>query len=191
MTEIIEAEAKRLAEQRRLDQLKTAKERNKWGQFATPPALSLEIARYAWQRLRHRKGGFRFLDPAIGTGSFFGAFMQTFPHDRIEAATGLELDRPFAETAAAIWQGQGLRVIQGDFTKQDPQPIYNIVLTNPPYVRHHHLAADDKQRLGNLVQTVTGLRLSGLSGLYCYFLLAGHAWPGKFLKLLRVELLRF
>ncbi|HQU41420.1 MAG TPA: Eco57I restriction-modification methylase domain-containing protein, partial [Pirellulales bacterium] len=176
MTAILEAEAQRLAEQRRLDQLKTAKERNKWGQFATPPALSLEIARYAWQRLRHRKGGFRFLDPAIGTGSFFGVFLQTFPHDRIEAATGIELDEPFAETAAAIWQRQGLRVIQGDFTKQEPQPIYNVVLTNPPYVRHHHLAADDKQRLGNLVQTVTGLRLSGLSGLYCYFLLAGHAW---------------
>jgi hypothetical protein len=35
-----EAESKRLAEQRRLDGLKTAKERNKLGQFATPPALS-------------------------------------------------------------------------------------------------------------------------------------------------------
>jgi hypothetical protein len=65
MTAIIQAEAKRLVEQQRLDQLKTAKERNKWGQFATPPALSLDIARYAWQKLRRRKGGFRFLDPAI------------------------------------------------------------------------------------------------------------------------------
>jgi hypothetical protein len=65
MTAIIEAEAERLVEQQRLDQLKTAKERNKWGQFATPPALSLDIARYAWQKLRRRQGGFRFLDPAI------------------------------------------------------------------------------------------------------------------------------
>lgn len=176
MRAIIEAEAQRLAEQQRLDQLKTAKERNKWGQFATPPALSLEIARYAWHRLQHRGGCFRFLDPAIGTGSFFGAFLQTFPHDRIEGATGIELDEPFAETAAAIWRRQGLRVIQGDFTKQNPDPSYNVVLTNPPYVRHHHLAADDKRRLGNLVQMATGLRLSGLSGLYCYFMLAGHAW---------------
>jgi adenine-specific DNA-methyltransferase len=176
MTAIIEAEKKRLAEQRRLDQLKTAKERNKWGHFATPPALSLDIARYAWHRLRHCDGPFRFLDPAIGTGSFFGAFIQSFPKDRIESATGIELDKPFAETAAAVWHRQGLRVIQGDFTKQDAEPIYNVVLTNPPYVRHHHLPADDKQRLGDLVRTATGLRLSGLSGLYCYFLLIGHAW---------------
>lgn len=176
MTAILEAEAQRLTEQRRLDALKTAKERNKWGQFATPPALSLEIARYAWNRLGHRTGGFRFLDPAVGTGSFFGAFVQTFPDDRIEAAAGVELDRPFAETAAAIWRRQGLRVVHGDFTKQQAEPVYNVVLTNPPYVRHHHLAAADKQRLGNLVQATTGLRLSGLAGLYCYFLLLGHSW---------------
>ncbi|HEX7446877.1 MAG TPA: class I SAM-dependent methyltransferase [Pirellulales bacterium] len=176
MAEILEAEAERLVQQRRLDQLKTAKERNQWGQFATPPALSLEIARYAWNRLRHREGSFHFLDPAIGTGSFFGAFAQTFPKERIDSATGIELDKPFAETATAIWRRYGLRVIHGDFTKQPPEPIYNVVLTNPPYVRHHHLAADDKRRLAEQVQAATGVRLSGLAGLYCYFLLQGHAW---------------
>ena len=70
MTAILEAEATRLTEQQRLDLLKTAKERNKWGQFATPPILSLDIANYAWDKLKRRKGGFSFLDPAIGTGSF-------------------------------------------------------------------------------------------------------------------------
>ena len=152
MTAILEAETARLATQLRLDQFKTAKERNKWGQFATPPALSLDIARYAWKRLRNRKGGFSFLDPAIGTGSFFGAFRQTFPRDRVNAATGIELDKPFAEAAEAIWEKQGLRVIQGDFTKQKPEAVYNVILTNPPYVRHHHLTAEDKQRLGELVK---------------------------------------
>ena len=103
MPDTLEAEATRLSEQQRLDQLKTTKERNKWGQFATPPALSLDIAHYAWEKLKLRKGAFSFLDPAIGTGSFFGAFLQAFPHDRMEAATGIELDKPFAEAANAIW----------------------------------------------------------------------------------------
>jgi hypothetical protein len=176
MTAILEAEVTRLGEQCRLDQLKTPKERNQWGQFATPPALSLDIARHAWNRLRHRKGQFSFLDPALGTGSFFSAFLQVFPKERVRTATGVELDKPFAEAARAIWQQQGLRVLQGDFTKQKAEAAYNIILTNPPYVRHHHLTAADKQRLGDLAQTVTGLRLSGLSGLYCYFLLIAHAW---------------
>ncbi len=176
MTVTLEAEATRLTEQLRLDQLKTAKERNKWGQFATPPILSLDIAHYAWDKLKRRKGGFAFLDPAIGTGSFFGAFLQAFPHDRIGAATGIELDKPFAEAANAIWHEQGLKVIQGDFTKQKAEAVYNVILTNPPYVRHHHLLAEEKIRLGELAQAATGLKLSGLSGLYCYFLLIAHDW---------------
>jgi len=176
MPALLEAEARRLVEQQRLDHLKTARERNKWGQFATPPALSLDIAQYAWGRLRHRKVGFSFLDPAVGTGSFFGAFLQAFPKDRREVATGIELDKPFAEVAEAIWQEHGLHVIQGDFTKQIPEAAYNVILTNPPYVRHHHLTAEDKQRLGELAQRATGLRLSGLAGLYCYFMLIAHAW---------------
>ena len=176
MTDILQAEAIRRTEQQRLDELKTAKERNKWGQFATPPALALDIAGYAWEKLKHCKGGFAFLDPAIGTGSFFGAFLQAFPNGRIEAATGIELDRPFAEAAKAIWHKQGLKVIQGDFTKQKPEAAYNVILTNPPYVRHHHFLAEEKQRLGELAQAATGLRLSGLAGLYCYFLLIAHDW---------------
>ena len=116
-------------------------------QFATPPALSLDMARYAWNKLKRRKGAFSFLDPAIGTGSFFGAFRQVFPVDRIEGASGIELDKPFAEAANAIWHSQGLRVIQGDFTRQKPEPSYNVILTNPPSVRHHHLLAEEKVRL--------------------------------------------
>ena len=92
MSALIDAEATRLDEQHRLDRLKTAKERNQWGQFATPPALSLEIARYAWDKLQPREQRFNFLDPAIGSGSFYAAFRQAFPGDRIESATGIELD---------------------------------------------------------------------------------------------------
>ncbi len=176
MTAILEAEATRLREQHRLDQQKTAKERNRWGQFATPPALSLDIAHYAWDRVKRRKRGFTFLDPAVGTGSFYGAFRQAFPAERIEAATGIELDKRFAEAAGAIWRQYGLTVIQGDFTRQTPQPIYNVILTNPPYVRHHHLRVEEKVLLGDLAQEATGLKLSGLAGLYCYFLLIAHRW---------------
>jgi len=176
MSAVLDAEAIRLDAQHRLDQLKSAKERNQWGQFATPPALSLEIARYAWDKLKNREHSFTFLDPAIGTGSFFGAFRQAFPATRIQAATGVELDRPFAEAAQTIWQAEGLAVVQGDFTKQRPSRTYNVVLTNPPYVRHHHLLPSEKIRLCKLAQEATGLKLSGLAGLYCYFLLVAHSW---------------
>jgi len=168
-------EERRQREQKRLDSLKTAPERNKWGQFATPPALAISLARYAHALIGQTP--VRFLDPAIGTGSFFSALSETFGQKNIAAATGIELDPLFAQTAAALWEGQGLQVVNGDFTKQPPPSHpFNLVLTNPPYVRHHHLQTGEKDRLkANLARSLH-LDISGLAGLYCYFLLACHDW---------------
>jgi hypothetical protein len=168
-------EERRLQEQTRLDSLKTASERNQWGQFATPPELALSLARYAHALMGETP--VRFLDPAIGTGSFFSAALQAFGSKHITAATGVELDPLFAHTAATLWEGQGLQVIKGDFTKQHaPEQRFNLVLTNPPYVRHHHLEAEEKDRLKARLARSLHLDISGLAGLYCYFLLLCHDW---------------
>jgi hypothetical protein len=170
-----EIEERRQQEQARLDGLKTAQERNKWGQFATPPELALSLARYA-HSIQEGKP-VRFLDPAIGTGSFYSALLQAFPPERIEAASGIELDPPFSETAAALWGNTGLRIVRGDFTEQrPPTQRFNLVLTNPPYVRHHHLTASQKERLRQRLAQSLAFDVSGLAGLYCYFLLLCHDW---------------
>ena len=168
-------EERRQAEQIRLDTLKTAAERNKWGQFATPFELALSLARYAHKIIGEWR--LRFLDPAIGTGSFYSALSQVVPAKAIEAAAGIELDPLFAEAAEMLWGKSGLRVGQGDFTKQKPPAErFNLVLTNPPYVRHHHLDADDKERLKLQLARSLNMEISGLAGLYCYFLLQCHDW---------------
>ncbi len=168
-------EERRLEEQARLDSRKTAQERNKWGQFATPPELALSIARYAKHLLDGKS--VRFLDPAIGTGSFYSALLQAFPPDRIEAATGVELDPIFSKAAEGLWGKAGLRVVAGDFTQQrPPTKRFNLVLTNPPYVRHHHLSASQKDHLRQRLAQSLNADLSGLAGLYCYFLLLCHDW---------------
>jgi len=170
-----EIEERRQQEQARLDTLKTAQERNKWGQFATPPELALSIARYARSLLEGKP--VRFLDPAIGTGSFYSALLQAFPPGRIEAATGIELDPIFSQAAAALWGNTGLRIVTGDFTEQRlPSQRFNLILTNPPYVRHHHLAASQKDRLRQQLARSLTFDVSGLAGLYCYFLLLCHDW---------------
>lgn len=178
MIDIRGIENQRKTEQIRLDTFKDAKERNRLGQFATPPALSLEIARYAHSQWGNR-GPVRFLDPAMGSGSFYGAFLQAFPRDIIESACGVEIDPLFARSANQLWSSTGIRVVEADFTSLVPDPRFNLILTNPPYVRHHHIAADDKDRLRSLAYRLAGVRPSGLSGLYCYFLLLTHAWMTK------------
>jgi hypothetical protein len=78
-----DTEAQRQLAQRRLDEAKTAAERNRLGQFATPPALALDIARYARELWQGRTTAAAFLDPAIGTGSFYSALRQVFPPELI------------------------------------------------------------------------------------------------------------
>ncbi|MGC1188374.1 MAG: methyltransferase domain-containing protein [Candidatus Acidiferrales bacterium] len=168
-------EERRQEEQARLDCLKTAAERNKWGQFATPFQLAVSLARYGCKALGARK--IRFLDPAIGTGSFYSALAQTVPARSIEAATGIELDPLFAEAAKNLWSDKNLHVVQGDFTKQkSPAQRFNLILANPPYVRHHHLEPRDKNRLKAHLARSLHTEISGLAGLYCYFLLLCHDW---------------
>lgn len=121
----------------------------------------------------------RFLDPALGTGSFYSAFLNCFPKRRIREALGIEVDRKVAEAARALWRRTGLQVRQADFTRQEclrPAKRFNFIVCNPPYVRHHHLIAPEKIRLKQLTFALSGRKLSGLAGLYAHFLLCSHAW---------------
>jgi predicted RNA methylase len=168
-------EKRRLTEQVRLDALKSAAERNKWGQFATPSPLAVSLARYARALLGNKR--VRFLDPALGTGSFFSALSEVCKPGEIAEASGVELDPLFVDAARVLWEGHGLNIIHGDFTRlRPPGSRFNLVLTNPPYVRHHHLSGEDKDRLKAQLAQSLRMSISGLAGLYCYFLLHAHDW---------------
>ncbi len=173
-------ETRRLAEQARLDGLRGAAERNKLGQFATPPALALAIAEHA-RRLREGRGHrdpVRFLDPALGSGAFFEALRRAFLGGSIAEASGIEIDPAFASVGSRLWGGSGLDVTVGDFTRLEPpsKPRANLILANPPYVRHHHLNRDAKSHLAEAVHRRLGVKINGLAGLYAYFLLLADAW---------------
>src|SRR5262249_21275839 len=113
-------------------------------------------------------------------GSFYSALRQTFPPQDIADACGIEIDPPFSDAAQRLWGDCGLRIIPGDFTRVSPDRLYNLILTNPPYVRHHHLDRADKERLKALVADRFCLDISGLAGLYAHFLLLCDVWmePG-------------
>lgn len=177
--EYIPAEVRRQAIQSRIDSEKSQPERNRLGQFATPNALALSIARYV-SSVIPEKSVIRFADPSIGTGSFFSAAVAVFGQNRIESAVGVELDAAFADAARDLWTDAGLQVISADFTRLVARgsvlPKPNLVLANPPYVRHHHMSREDKERLQRLALQMTGIEVNGLAGLYVYFLLLATAW---------------
>lgn len=172
-------EAERQDAQAALDEASSQAERNARGQFATPPALARQIADEAMRRI----GGSRritFLDPAVGTGAFYSALLAAAGGTRIGRAAGYEIDPSAASRAAALWNRQGLTVCEADFTVAPPpaseRQRFDLIICNPPYVRHHHLSPATKARLREASEAATGIRLSGLAGLYCHFMLLSHAW---------------
>ena len=163
-----------------LDAGKSPAERNRLGQFATPNALAIEIARYVRSIVGRRLRTIHFADPSVGTGSFYSAALAVFGPEQIEKAVGVELDPGFCAAARDLWAEAGLDVMRGDFTRivaSSSRPVApNLILANPPYVRHHHLEREDKERLQALTHRMTGVEVNGLAGLYVYFLLLATAW---------------
>ena len=175
---ITDLERRRLALQEALDTGKSQAERNRMGQFATPTELAADILHYAARHLREG-GKIRFFDPAIGTGSFYSALLDVFPRDRVDAATGYEIDPYYGAPGASLWAAIGLDIRLEDFTQADPPPDakkFDLLVCNPPYVRHHHIVNAEKRRLALRTFTACGVKMSGLAGLYCYFLGLSHAW---------------
>lgn len=173
-------ETRRQTIQTEIDARKSPPERNRLGQFSTPIDLAVEIARYVASIRSRRDGGIHFADPAIGSGSFFSAALAVFGPRTIQKAIGIEIDPLFYNASRELWSDVGLEVVHGDFTHimsrgvQPPAP--NLILANPPYVRHHHMDREEKDRLQRLVFKLTGVKVNGLAGLYVYFLLLATAW---------------
>jgi hypothetical protein len=173
-------ESRRQAIQAQIDAGKSAVERNRLGQFATPNALAVDIARYVESLIDRSRNDICFADPSIGSGSFFSAALTVFGPERIRSAVGVELDPAFAEAARDLWGDAGLEIVRGDFTRvvaNGSRPSApNVILANPPYVRHHHIDREDKERLQHLAHMMTGVEVNGLAGLYVYFVLLATAW---------------
>ncbi len=149
------------------------------GQFATPASLALEIARSARAALGQRLP-IAFLDPAFGTGAFYSALRRAFASDAIASAQGYEVDAYYGDPARRLWAPTGFNLALRDFTAARPSDngasCADLLICNPPYVRHHHISRSAKRRLATDLKKDLGIGVSGLAGLYVYFMLLSHKW---------------
>ncbi len=172
-------EVKRLTLQAQLDNQKTSEDRNRMGQFATPTALAREIVAHGIQLLPNDEK-IRFLDPGIGTGSFYSALRTIAPNERIASAAGFEIDRHYGEPAQALWKNTLLNIRIENFTHATPDnPGANLLICNPPYVRHHYIDSIQKVDLQYRTEKACGVKINRLSGLYCYFIGLAHGWMAQ------------
>ncbi len=169
-----EIERTRLTMQEAIDKSKSIEERRKYGQFSTPFALAEEMMTYGLKLLADRD--INFLEPCIGSGVFYSALLNTVDKKTILNATGIELDSEYYDCAQKLWGESGIELLHEDFTRITPNSRYNLVITNPPYVRHHYLKKEDKAYLAKSEKDEIGTALSGLAGLYCHIILLAHKW---------------
>jgi adenine-specific DNA-methyltransferase len=171
-------EVQRQVIQRELDLQKTPAQRNILGQFATPIDLANDILQDV-VKIMPKGEKIRFLDPAIGTGVFFSALNSAFLPISIAAAKGFEVDEHYGKPAGDLWAGSILDYRLADFTRVSAPIIdsqkFNLIVCNPPYVRHHHINGQ-KERLHEQALVTANMKLSGLAGLYCYFMALCHGW---------------
>lgn len=176
MTEILNIESERRNIQIRIDRSRTKISRNQLGQFSTPNDLAVDIMT-STKLFFSNDQRVSFLDPAVGSGSFFSAFLQVFDKTLIDTSFGIEIDPEFASTANNLWSTNGLQVINADFTKIEKlEKKVNLLVCNPPYVRHHHLSESDKHRYAESAKLNLNLKISKLSGFYCHFMLHAHSF---------------
>lgn len=177
--DLIGIETIRMNEQHKIDSNKKIEERRRMGQFATPIDLADEIMTYGLSLLS--TNNISFLEPAVGTGAFISSLLRNCKDKYVNKCIGYEIDKQYFDVASSIWLNHGLEVKNLDYTFQEPKGQQaNLLISNPPYVRHHYITTEDKARLSRMVRNEVGINISGLAGLYCYFMLLSHKWlaPG-------------
>lgn len=168
----MDLEERRLNLQISLDKQKSAKERNTFGQFSTPYDLASSIVAFIKSNIKLPEH-VHFLEPAIGTGVFFSALRSQISLDK---AVGYEIDPHYSIPSNSLWEKENLDIITGDFLSASPQKKFNLIIANPPYSRHHHIDIDRKKFLAEAIKREFGIKISGLAGLYCYFLILSTLW---------------
>lgn len=171
-------EAERLNKQAVFENESKIQTRKEKGQFFTDFEVAEELVHYGMTLVKGN--GITCLEPAFGSGSFFSAIEKKY-NQKVAKVLGYEIDRDLFEKVQNIWrQSNRLNLINNDFFKVVVDEKVDFLITNPPYVRHQYIDADRKKEYSDLIYYETGIRLSGLSGLYCHYLLHGHQWlkPG-------------
>jgi adenine-specific DNA-methyltransferase len=159
----------------------------------TPPELAREIAAYTVSQIDSEHQSIDFGDPAVGTGAFYGALLQLLPRERIASAMGVDINSEQVEAAQWRWADKGMEVLKGDYLHMDRLPPRNLILANPPYLRHQSIPQAYKVQLLERASVRTDIIISARSGLYVYFLLLAHDWmrdgavagwliPGEFMR---------
>lgn len=156
----------------------TSMDRKKRGAFFTPPELASFISRWAV-----RTTSDFILEPACGEAEFLLAASRillekgTAVEDVKNQVKGFELHESSAFEATARLSRSGLScsIEVGDFLSKEPDPVYDTVVGNPPYVRFQ-VISDVQRACVRKISEESGVNLSALSSSWAPFVVHSAAF---------------
>jgi type I restriction-modification system DNA methylase subunit len=120
----------------------------KKGQFWTPDWVAEAMVDYVFAD----KGGVLF-DPAVGAGAFFRAAKVVANEKKLQySLSGMDIDSNALDEAVQYGlQREDIKNVKiGDFIFQSPKDKLSAIVANPPYIRHHRILLETKEKLKRL-----------------------------------------
>lgn len=141
----------------------------KKGQFWTPDWVTEAMVEYVLTEETDT-----VFDPAVGAGAFFRA-VKTLSREKglYILLAGMDIDAGTLQQAIdyGLTKEDIENVTIGDFVFNPPQRKFSALVANPPYIRHHRISLEDKEKLKRLSLQTIGKVLDGRAGLHIYFLI--------------------
>lgn len=135
------------------------------GQFWTPNWIADAMVAFVLGG-----GASEIFDPAVGAGAFFRAALRAAPGVSLRG-TEIAADALDAALESGL-RPTDLGAVQiRDFALDPPSGTLPAIVANPPYIRHHRLSGETKDRLRAFCRQFLGHTIDGRAGYHIYFLL--------------------
>lgn len=133
------------------------------GQFWTPNWVAEAMVAYVAENAD------LIFDPGVGMGAFYTALEKIAPKKKFY---GTDIDFGIINNArrAGIFNKNADLEVR-DFILKPPKKLFRAIVANPPYVRHHRLSPEQKDKFRKISLINLGSVIDGRAGLHIYFLI--------------------
>ncbi|MEM5782651.1 MAG: N-6 DNA methylase [Candidatus Aenigmatarchaeota archaeon] len=142
--------------------------RRSLGQFFTPFRIACFMADWI---LSNPKNKLYILDPATGFGIFERALkLQSIAYNKTLFFELWEIDKNISNSLKGIisYINISAEIINNDFLESPWDRIYDGIIANPPYIKHHYI--ENKKKIYQNICKKTHFKFSIQTNIYCWFL---------------------
>jgi len=156
------------------EELIPQEDRRKLGEFYTPRPIAAFMTHWVLA-----KPTWSLLDPACGSGGFLIEAMYRYLELGLSPQQAADLIHGFDYNPLAVTMASANTLLRApdsvphidciDFLKNPVEDLFDAIVCNPPYTRHHELPQDYKEEIGDIASQEANRRMSRLSSLYVHF----------------------